>query len=119
MARHSVGERVERQATDVDRLLGELGRAPPHDSLDPGHQFLGREGLGHVVIGPALQALDLVAFFGSGREHDDGHVTGALVVAQLFCKLHATGPGQHPVEQDQIRLLCPNQGFRLDGVCCP
>lgn len=42
------------------------------DHPDPGQQFLGVKGLGHIVVGAAVQAQDFVVHLGFGGEHDDG-----------------------------------------------
>jgi len=49
-----------------------LGPLPAQHGVDARHQFPRREGLGDVVIRPALEAGDLVALLGPRREHDDG-----------------------------------------------
>ena len=46
------------------------GAAAQH-GLDAGHQLLGREGLGDVVVGAGFQAVDLVLLGALGGEHDD------------------------------------------------
>ncbi len=55
--------------------------------------------LGHVIVGPKLQAHDLVQFLALGREHEDGG--GELPGAKLLANVVAAHPGQHDVEHDQ------------------
>ena len=84
--------------------------------LDAGHQLLGREGLGDVVVGAGFQAVDLVLLGALGGEHDDRNGAGAFVVAQLARDGQAGSAGQHPVQQDQVGQLGADQGLGLVGV---
>jgi len=47
---------------------------PPEHGPDAGLQLQQVEGLGDVVVRPALEADDLVRVLTPGGEHDDGHV---------------------------------------------
>ena len=77
---------------------------------DPGDQFPGRVGLGHIVVGTDFQAHDFVDFRVLGRQHDHRY-RGAL--AQLPADLGTGLPGEHEVQQDQI---CPVAVELDDGV---
>ena len=54
-------------------LLGG-GARPAQQRPDTGLQLQNVEGLGDVVVRPALEADDLVRVLAFGGEHDDGHV---------------------------------------------
>ena len=88
IAQHPVGLGIELETTDIHCMVGQGGNASAKHGLDTGLQLLGREGLGHVIIGPALKPFDFVGLFGACGEHDDGHVFGLLIRAQPFGKLH-------------------------------
>lgn len=95
--------------------LSHRRRAAQH-GLQPGHQFAWRKGLGDVVVGADLQALDLVVLFAFGGEHDDRRVGGQLVALEPSRQFDARCAGQHPVEQDQVRFAVDDQRVGLLGV---
>ena len=66
---------VQRQARRA-RSLSSLGRAAgaAQHGIDARQQFARREGLGHVVVGAAIEACDLVALGGARGEHDDRQI---------------------------------------------
>src|SRR5206468_2453565 len=68
------------------------------------------EGLRHVVVGPALEAPDLVGELGLGREHDDGNVGGGPMLADPLERLQPVQARHHDVEDDEVGRL------RLDGL---
>ncbi len=53
---------------------GQVLGIPAQMGIDPGQELQRREGLGHVVVRPHVQAHDLVYLFGLGGEHDDGEL---------------------------------------------
>ena len=84
--------------------------APPEHGAHPGDQLAGGERLGHVVVGAQFQADDLVDLAVLGGQHDHRHVRP---LAQRPADLAARQPGQHQVEQHQVRPV-PVEG--LDRV---
>src|ERR1700692_2816359 len=54
------------------------GAARRSTALVGGQQFARREGLGNVVIGPALEAAHLVLLLGARGEHDDRNLFRVL-----------------------------------------
>ena len=48
--------RIEPQARDLDRVVGQLRRAPAQHRLDARQQLLRRERLGDVIVGARLEA---------------------------------------------------------------
>ena len=74
--------------------------------LDPLHQHLDAERLGHVVVGPHREADHLVGLLGLGREHDDRDLAGALAGAQLAADLQ-------PVQAGSIRSSRIRSGRRV------
>src|SRR5215210_7569321 len=85
--------------------------------VDPRHQLLHAEGLGHVVVRPGLEALDLVLLGVLGGDHDDHDLPVAL--PQPLAQPDAGLARKHHVEQDevgpqparQLRGLRPVQGL--------
>ena len=67
---------------------------------DAGQQFPAVEGLGQVVVGAGIQALDAVHHVGFCGEHQDGD--GAVVAAQLPGHLITVHAGEHHVQDHQI-----------------
>jgi len=85
------------------RLLGRVllageARAAQH-RLHPAAELAERERLGDVVVGPELQAQDLVDLLGLGGQHDDRH---AAARPQTPADLEAVDLGQHQVEHDEV-----------------
>ena len=113
---HAVADRVQDQAVDFDRRFA-IGRAgAAQHGFEARHQFPWGKRLGDVVIGAHFQALDLVVLFALGGEHDDRDIPGQLVTLETAGQFDARGAGQHPVEQDQVRLAVDDNGVGLLGV---
>ena len=68
-----------------------------------GGQLAGVEGLGDVVVGADLEADDDVDLGRAPGQHQ--HRAGDPVPAHLPTDLDAADVGQHPVEQDHVRLV--------------
>ena len=63
---------VDPQRPDLDRRRRLLGRRrdPAQHRVDPRHQFLGREGLDHVVVGAAAQADEPIGLLAARGQQD-------------------------------------------------
>jgi hypothetical protein len=81
-----------------------------------GQQLPGTERFHEVVIGPGLHAFDPALFPGTGRQHDDRHVSCAGVGAEFFQQTESVQPGHHHVGQDQIRRPFPCRHQRCLSV---
>ena len=79
----------------------------------PGLQLQDVEGLGDIVVRPALKADDLVRVLAAGGEHDDGHV-GEL--SDAHAGLEPVDLGHHQVQDDQVEIPLPGQLHRLLAV---
>ncbi len=92
-------------------LLLQVG--DPQHGADPGPQLGFVDGFGDVIVGPGVQAGDLVLGGGAGGQHD--HRGGAPLGgdAHFFEDLDAVHAGHHPVQQHQVGpvLLEPFKGF--------
>ena len=74
----------------------------PADGLEPGQELDPAEGLGQVVVGPGVEAPDLVALGGERGQHQDGHVAH---VPDPLEHLPAVEVGQAHVEDDQVGVV--------------
>ena len=90
-------------------LLGRHAR-PAQQGPHPGLQLQNVEGLGDVVVRPALEADDLVGVLAAGGEHDDGHV-GELPDAHTG--LEPVDLGHHQIQDNEIEGAVPGQLHRL------
>ena len=82
----------------------------PQRDANPGHQFLGTERLGHVVVGAELQRLDLVGFGAARREDDDRQRRAGAHTATDFGPVDIR---QSQVEHHQIRRPRSHRRERL------
>ena len=94
---------VDAQAVEL-RLLdaGRLGCATTKDRPDPQEQLAHAKGLGHVVVGPELEADDAIDLLTARADHDDGDLAGPLGHPQRAAHLRARHVRQHPVEQHEV-----------------
>jgi len=67
----------------------------------PGQEFLNAERLGHVVIGAAIQRVDLLHLTGPHRQHQHRHRAPLAQLAQHLLAVHV---GQAQVEHHQVGL---------------
>ncbi len=95
----------------LDRFAGCLAAA--QNRAHPSDELLGAEWLGHVVVGPELEADQLVRLLGPRGEHHDRH---GRVPPQLSCHVETVATGQAEVEHDQIGSLGPCQAQRVVAV---
>ena len=77
------------------------------DRLDPLDQQTLAEGLVHIVVGPKVEAEDLVDLFVLGGQDNDRDVRS---LAQAAKHLHAIHPGHLNIENDQIRRIAFKRG---------
>ena len=74
---------------------------PPQQRPDAGEQLHHPEGLGDIVIRPAVQTQDLVVLRPLGGEHDDGKLGCADSAPQLFQHAQPVLLRQHHIQQHQ------------------
>lgn len=104
---NAMGAGVDTQGTDAQSVVALFdwgSRVSAKYRANPQHQFATRKGLGHVIVGPDLEADYAVEFFAAGREHDHRDIGQRRIganTAAYFGTLHA---GKHQVEQHQRRL---------------
>jgi hypothetical protein len=100
----AAGAGVELDRTAGD-LAGGVAGGAAQQGAHPGEKLLHVEGLGHVVVGPGVEALHLVAPAVAGREDDDGGL--AAVAPPGGQDGHAVHLGQAEIEDDGV------VGFRI------
>src|SRR5262249_8810360 len=103
-----VGVEVEPEPPALEHLVRRarlLGEAPAEHGVHPGHQLARAERLGHVVVGPELEAEDAVDLGGARREDDDRQRARRLRDSEPAADLEPVDPGQHEVEDHQGRAL--------------
>ena len=71
----------------------------------PGHQHVHGERLGDVVVGALVERGDHALLVAVGGDHDD---RAALRGAQPAAQLDAVDVGQAEVEDDQVRVVQPD-----------
>ena len=80
-------------------LFRGLGGALAQGGPDAGQKLLDGEGLGDVIVGPHVQAGDLIHHRIPGGEHDNGQLA---LLPQAAQHLHARQGGKHDVQQHQV-----------------
>ena len=106
----------------LSRAVVRLLFKPSKEGLDAGHQGLGAEWFGDVVVGSQFQTDDGVRLLGFGGQHDDGEHGGCRSRSKAFADLEAVDLGQHQIKDDQIgffpfRLLKTfRTGFGWNGL---
>jgi hypothetical protein len=70
-----------------------------------GDQFREFEGLGQVVVGTQVKALDPVLEAAGSGQHEDAQITAAQLTAQIV----TVGPGEIAVEKDDVVLVLPGE----------
>ncbi|MNT21164.1 hypothetical protein D3C72_1564920 [compost metagenome] len=115
------GEHAVRGAVDPDRTHRHAAvfiivAGAAHDRTDAGQQLARRERLDHVVVHAGFQAAHAVVFFATRGQHDDRHLAGEGFLAPAPRQVQATGAGQHPIQQDQVRDPVGDRRLRLAGI---
>ena len=106
-----VPSHVDLQFVDLDDFLASPSSSssacsaaalPAQHRPHPRQQDLRTERLGHVIVGPEVQAADDVRLLAFGGEHDDRHGLGPRIVPQSLADGQAVDAGKHQVQEDQI-----------------
>src|SRR6266702_1055979 len=90
------------------RADGGLGAA--QDGSNAGQQLIGIEGLGEVVVGSCIEAMNAILLLDARCEHDDGKI---FAPAQLLKHGKAIENGQHDIENGKVvcDVQCAGQAF--------
>ena len=113
--RHHVTVHVHAHRARLDRGRQQLLRlaVSTEHGAHAGEQLTGREWLGDVVVGTDLESHDLVDLAVLRGEHDDRHLRLRPDDATDFEARH---PGQHEIEEDQVRATLLEGLERLVSV---
>ena len=103
-------ERTDGQRRGLVRVV--LGRPVAQGHPQPGLELAHAEGLGHVVVGAAVEGGDLAVLGPVGRQHDDGH---GAPLPDAAADLEAVHVGQAEVEDDDVGR--PHGGLRRSPGC--
>ena len=91
--------RVHLQAPQTQGTAGPL--RPPQQGPNAGEQLHHAKGLGHVIVGAAVQPQDLVILGALGGQHNNWNIgMGAYPAAYIEAVHH----GKHDIQQNQIGL---------------
>ena len=101
-APHPARAEVDPQVSGLDPGGTRLLRAPA-EGADAGEQLFEVERLGQVVVGPAVEGVDLVTHLVAGSQHQDRHLRPPE--PDPLEHLVAVQPWQHDVQQDQLDRL--------------
>ena len=104
---------IRDRSKGVDRLR--LPAAVAQGGADAGHQLHHAEGLGDVVVRPAVQAHHLVVLGPLGGDQDDGEPSGGGAGADALEDVQAVLLREHQVQQDQGGELPLHGGPELGG----
>src|SRR5918997_779219 len=111
LALHPGGEvlRVEPEVPELKNLAAHARRthAPLEVGVDPRNELLHAKRLGYVVVGPGLEAPDLVFFCVLGGDHDDYHLP--VFFADLLADPYPGLPGEHHIQEDEVWPDLPRQ----------
>src|SRR5271157_4075085 len=101
-ARGGVAGGVQGEVGDLEHLGAQAG-GPPQQGAQAGQQFLEVEGLGKVVVGPGIEALNAIVHGAARGQHEDGSAKArtAQFPADGVAVLHR----QHDVENHDIVLV--------------
>ncbi len=99
---YPMGAGVQRQFTQLQRMVVRLVGTAAQHGADACEQLFGGKRFADVVVGACVQSGDAVVFFIAGGEQNDGGSLGAGVCAPAFGQCNTAFAGQHPVQQNQI-----------------
>ena len=88
-------------------------RLAAHDGAHARGDFLGRKGLGHIVVHADLEPEEFVILLPARRKHDDGHILG---LADLLDGGKAVEAGHHDVHQHDVVIVFAALFDRLHAV---
>ncbi|MNS40845.1 hypothetical protein D3C72_731770 [compost metagenome] len=106
----AIGEVHRQRAEGQRRLLRLAHRCLTQQRTYPRQKLLNAEGLGHVVIGAAIQRFDFLPFAGTYRKHQHRHRRPLAEFAQNLLTVHVR---QAEVEHQQIRFVQRSLGQPL------
>ena len=98
---HHARAEIDAEGARLDHIARVQKRAA-QPRLDAGEEFLGPEGLGHVVVGAEGEGADLRGRLVAGGENEDRGLRGLAIDLE---DVEAVRAGEHEVEHHQVVLL--------------
>ena len=95
-----VGLVVHLEVREREPLAVHGGYGAAQHGVDPGHELVEAEGLGHVVVAPGGESPDLV--LGGVARRQEQHGRAVPLGPQPSAHLGAVDVGQHDVQEDQV-----------------
>lgn len=110
---------ARQHALELDVALLQLlsGLAGAQRREDAGLELLIVHGLGQVVVGADVEALDALAHLALDRQHDDDDVAGAIGQTHPAAHAVAVDVVEDHVEQHHVGGLGADQLERLEAAC--
>ena len=105
-------EQADRHGCQYELARG-IHRLHPQQFAHLGEQFLGREGLGHVTVGPEPETLADLGIAPLGSQHQDARAAQVGVGPQGLADIEPVHARHHHVEQDEIGSLGTHPGQRF------
>jgi hypothetical protein len=111
-------ERVHREIGERQHFLGRAvgGYDAAQQGAQTSQQFREREGLGEVVIGARIEALDPISDGVTSGQYQDRHVVAGL--AQRAGGFDAVEPGHHHIHDDDIGVGQAHAGQGFGAIGC-
>ena len=107
---HDVASDVDREVLEREPLVGLGVLTPTQASAHARHQFLGLEGLGHVVVRSGLESGDYIGGVRTSGQHYDRSVGDSTDRPTHVETIH---PGQHDVQENKVRIMFLKVSKRL------
>ena len=83
--------------------------SPAQNRPDAGHHLHHAEGLGEVIVSPQIQPHHLVILRPTGGSNDDRDAGGGGIAPEGFENFDTVHPGQHNIQQGQVKVVLGNQ----------
>jgi hypothetical protein len=85
------------------------GAQPAKQTTHSEREFLRRERLGQVVVGPEREAAYTVGLLPPCRKEYDANLTSLIALSHLREHIVARDAGEHEIEDDDVRALFPGR----------
>ncbi len=74
------------------------------------------DGLGDVVIGPELEAIDDILAMASGRNHDDRKLNWRIGLSNRCKSVQTADTGHFDIQQNQIEFGFPDEPLQIVSI---
>ena len=100
---HPPGLAVEQKVAGDEPARQPLRAGAAQQRTHPRHQLGDRERLHHVIVGAHREAPDALGLLAPRSQHDDRKGPCRFPSPQAPAEFQAGDPGEHPVEDDEVR----------------